>query len=52
MNEDRLMVFQSVLDGTLGAEHMTLEELKEIENMLFEVIADKASNFDTTGVTH
>jgi hypothetical protein len=51
MTEERMMVFQAVLDGKLGVEHMTLEELNEIQNNLFEVIADKTSQFDTSGLT-
>jgi hypothetical protein len=46
MTEDRFMVVSAVLDGKIDASHVTLEEMKEVFAMLFEVIADKATNFE------
>jgi uncharacterized protein (DUF2267 family) len=45
--EDREMIIQAVFDGVLGAEHITLEELQEIEENLFEEICDMHTPFTT-----
>lgn len=38
--EDRDMIIQAVFDGQLGAEHITMDEIYEIEENLFEEICD------------
>ena len=47
MNEERRMVMQSVLEGKLPADAVTMEELHEVEEILFELIADRKSPFAT-----
>jgi hypothetical protein len=43
--EDREMIIQAVFDGILGAEHITTQELDEIEEYLFEEICDRQTPF-------
>ena len=43
--DDREMIVQAVLDGILSAEHITYDELFELEDELFEAICDKYSPF-------
>lgn len=45
--QDREMIVQAVLDGVLPADHITLEELFEVENNVFELICDKYTPFAT-----
>lgn len=47
MTPDRQMVMQAVLEGKLPPESVTLEELQEVEETLFELIADRKSPFTT-----
>jgi hypothetical protein len=47
MNKDRQMVMMAVLEGKLDASHVTMEELKELEDNIFELIADRKTTFDT-----
>lgn len=47
MTEDRKMVMQAVLEGKLPADAVTMEELHELENTIFELIADRKSPFQT-----
>ncbi len=47
MTEDRLIVMQAVLEGKLDASHVTMEEIKELEETIFELIADRKSPFQT-----
>jgi hypothetical protein len=47
MTEDRKMVMQAVLEGKLDASHVTMEEIKELEETIFELIADRKSPFQT-----
>lgn len=47
MSEDRKMVMQAVLEGKLDASHVTMEEIKELEETIFELIADRKSPFQT-----
>ena len=47
MNEERRMVMQSVLEGKLPADAVTMEELHEVEEILFELIADRKTPFQT-----
>lgn len=41
MNTDRQMIVQAVLEGKIGPEHMTSEELLEINLNLMEAITDR-----------
>lgn len=47
MTEDRQMVVMAVLEGKLDASHITMEELRELEEAVFEAVADKRSHFQT-----
>lgn len=49
MNEERRMVMVSVLEGKLPADAVTMEELCEVEEILFEMIADTKTPFQTWG---
>ena len=44
---DREMIVQAVLDGILSAEHITMEEIEELEDALFEEVCDKYTPFST-----
>ncbi len=45
--EDREMIIQAVFDGVLDASHITMEEIQEIEENLFEEICDLHTPFTT-----
>ena len=45
--DDREMIIQAVFDGQLGAEYITMEEIYEIEDELFELVAAEKTVFDT-----
>jgi hypothetical protein len=47
MTEDRQMIMMAVLEGKLDASHVTMEEVKELENTIFELIADRKTPFET-----
>lgn len=47
MNEERRMVMQQVLEGNLPASAVTMEEIHEVEEILFELIADRKTPFAT-----
>ncbi len=47
MTEERQMVMQAVLEGMLDASYVTLEELQEVEETIFELIADRKTPFQT-----
>lgn len=47
MTEERQMVMQAVLEGKLDPTHVTMEELQEVENTIFELIADRKTPFQT-----
>ena len=47
MTENRIMVMQSVLEGKLPPDAVTLEELNEVEEILFELICARQTPFDT-----
>lgn len=47
MTEDRQMVMMAVLEGKLDASHVTMEEIQELEDRVFEAIANKKTPFDT-----
>lgn len=45
--EDREMIIQAVFDGVLDPSHITMDELQEIEENLFEEICDLKTPFQT-----
>lgn len=45
--DDREMIVEAVLQGILGAEHITEDELFELEDAVFEAVASKHTLFDT-----
>ena len=47
MTEDRILVMTAVLEGKLDANHITMEELEELEETVFELIASKHTPFCT-----
>ena len=49
MTEERQLVMQAVLEGKLDASHVTMDEIKEVEDIVFELIADKKTPFETWG---
>ena len=44
---DREMLRQAVFDGQLGVEHITMDDIFEMEDELFEFIADERTPFST-----
>ena len=47
MSEDRQFVMQMVLEGKLPADSVTMEELNEVQEVLFELICDRQTPFTT-----
>lgn len=47
MNEDRRMIMVAVLEGKLPPESVTMEELHEVEDLLFELISERNTPFAT-----
>jgi hypothetical protein len=47
MTEERQAVMLKVMQGVLPATDVTLEELQEVEELLFELIADQKTPFAT-----
>lgn len=47
MTEERQMIMIAVLEGKLPPEAVTMEELQEVEDTLFELIAGKHTPFST-----
>jgi hypothetical protein len=45
--EDREMIIQAVFDGQLGVEHISMEEIFELEDSLFEEICNEVTPFAT-----
>ena len=45
--EDRDMIVHAVLEGILGVEHITMDEIFELEEALFEEICDTHTPFST-----
>lgn len=43
--EDRDMIMQAVLDGVLGVEYVTMEEIYDLEEVVFEEVCDELSPF-------
>jgi hypothetical protein len=47
MSEDRQFIMQMVLEGKLPADSVTMEELNEVHEVLFELICDRQTPFST-----
>jgi hypothetical protein len=47
MTEDRQMVMQAVLEGKLPADSVTMDELDEVQEVLFELICERQTPFST-----
>jgi len=47
MTEDRQMVMMAVLEGKLDASHVTYEEVMELQDRVFEAIAERKTPFET-----
>jgi hypothetical protein len=47
MGEDRQMIMQMVLEGKLPADSVTMEELDEVQEVLFELICERQTPFST-----
>jgi hypothetical protein len=45
--QDREMIIQAVFDGQLGVEYISMDEIYEIEDELFEEIANQQTPFTT-----
>ena len=45
--EDRDLVRQAVFDGQLSVEHITMDDIYEMEDQLFEAIAEQRTPFST-----
>ena len=41
------MVMQAVLEGKLDSSFVSMEELQEVEDTIFELIAERKTPFDT-----
>jgi hypothetical protein len=47
MSEDRQFIMQMVLEGKLPADSVTMEELDEVKEVLFELICERQTPFKT-----
>jgi hypothetical protein len=47
LNEDRMLVMQAVMDGQIGVEHVTLDEIVMCEDAIFEDYAATLTPFQT-----
>jgi hypothetical protein len=47
MTEDRQMIMQAVLEGKLPADSVTMDELDEVREVLFELICERQTPFST-----
>jgi hypothetical protein len=47
MSEDRQFIMQMVLEGKLPADSVTMEELDEVQEVLFELICERQTPFST-----
>jgi len=47
MSEDRQFIMQMVLEGKLPADSVTMEELDEVQEVIFELICDRQTPFST-----
>jgi hypothetical protein len=50
MTEERMMIAEAVLFGDLDESNLTLEEVQELQDMVFEAIAAKTTPFATYDV--
>ena len=41
MISDRQLIMKAVLENKLSPDHVTLEEIQELHELLFEVVAEK-----------
>jgi hypothetical protein len=46
MTDDRIEVMQAVLRGEISAEHVTLEEIRELEECIMDAIIEKRAQFN------
>lgn len=44
MTEDRLMVAQAVLEGLIGQEHLTMDEVDEMMELVADTVFEKLLN--------
>ncbi len=47
MSEDRQFIMQMVLEGKLPADSVTMEELDEVQDIIFELICERQTPFST-----
>ena len=47
MSEDRQFIMQMVLEGKLPADSVTMDELDEVKEVLFELICERQTPFST-----
>ena len=47
MSEDRQFIMQMVLEGKLPADSVTMEELDEVQDIIFELICERKTPFET-----
>lgn len=47
MTEERALVLQAVIDGQIGVEHVTIDEIFEAEDAIFEESASMLTPFTT-----
>jgi hypothetical protein len=47
MSEDRQFIMQMVLEGKLPPDSVTMEELDEVKEVLFELICERQTPFKT-----
>jgi hypothetical protein len=47
MSEDRQFIMQMVLEGKLPADSVTMEELDEVQDIIFELICERQTPFET-----
>ena len=47
MTPERQMIVMAVFEGKLTADHITMEELEEVEELVFDLIAAKHTPYDT-----
>lgn len=41
ISEDREMVIRAVIDGELSSDYLTMQEVKEVEELVFELAMEK-----------
>ncbi len=45
--QDRELIIQAVFDGQLGVEYISLDEIIEMEDEIFEAVAEQHTPFST-----